>query len=106
MRCAQSSFSMSMSATQGVQHARHGVVGLPVVMHDNADDVRQQAAASGTGAVEGEPGGRGDMQPLGLAADAKAGLVHVLDGCGGDAVAHRSDEILQAGGPAATDPRY
>ena len=30
------------------------------------------------------------MQPLGLAADAKAGLVHVLDGCRGDAVAHRS----------------
>src|SRR5258708_20427953 len=66
-------------------------------MHDNADNVRQQAAASGTGAVEGEPGGRGDMQPLGLAADAKAGLVQVLDGCGGDAVAHRSDEIMQAG---------
>jgi hypothetical protein len=43
---------------------------------------------------------------LGLAADAKAGLVHVLDGCGGDAVAHRSDEILQVGGAAATDPRY
>jgi hypothetical protein len=94
-----------MSVAQGVQHARHSVVGLPVVMHDRADDVRQQAAASGAGAVEGEPGGRRDMQPLGLAADAKAGLVHVLDGCGGDAVAHRSDEILQAGSAAATDPR-
>jgi hypothetical protein len=76
-----------------------------MVMHDRADDVRQQAAASGAGAVEGEPGSRRDMHPSSLAADAKAGLVHVLDGCGGDAIAHRSDEILQAGGAAATDLR-
>ena len=34
-------FAQVMSVTQGVQHARHGVVGLPVVMHDRADDVRQ-----------------------------------------------------------------
>ena len=98
-------FAHVIGVAQRVQHARHGVVGLPVVMHDGADDVRQQAAASGAGAVEGEPSGRGNVQPLGLAADANAGLVHVLDGGGGDAVAHRGDEILQAGGAAAADPR-
>jgi hypothetical protein len=32
-----------------------------------------------------------------LSGGAKPGLVHVLAGCGGDAVARRNDEILQAG---------
>ena len=44
------------------------------------------------------------MQPLRLAADPEAGLVHVLDGRGGDAVAHDGDELLQAGCAAAADP--
>ena len=40
-------FAQVMGVAQGVQHALHRVVGLPVVMHDDADDVRQQAAALG-----------------------------------------------------------
>ena len=46
-----------------------------MVMHDNARDVGQQAAALGRSAVESEPGGRGDVQPLRFAADPKARLV-------------------------------
>src|SRR5215472_11566030 len=39
-----------------------------------------------------------------LAADAKAGLVHVLDRCAGHEVAHRDDEVLQAGGASPAHP--
>jgi len=81
-----------MGVAQGMKHARHRVVGLPVVMHHNADHIGQQAAASGADAIEGEPGGTSHMQPLGLAADPKACLVHVLDRRTGYQVAHRGDE--------------
>ena len=73
-------FAQMMGVAQGMQHAWHRVVGLPVIVHDDADDIRQQAAALGADAIEGEQGGARHMQPLRLAADAKAGLVHVLDG--------------------------
>ena len=65
-------------------------------MHHNADHMGQQAAASGADAIEGEPAGAGHMQPLGLAADPEASLVHVLDRSAGHQAAHRGDEILQA----------
>src|SRR5450756_1029388 len=45
-------FTKMMSVTQGVQHALHCVVGLPVVVDDNAGDIRQQAAALGAHTVE------------------------------------------------------
>jgi hypothetical protein len=38
-------FPRMVRVAQSVQHAGHRVVGLPVVMHDNAGDPRQQAAA-------------------------------------------------------------
>ncbi len=62
---------------QRMPRARHRVTGLPVIVHDDADDVRQQAAAPGADAGEGRQRRAGDMQPLCLAADAKAGLVHI-----------------------------
>ena len=31
-----------MRVAQGVQHAGHGVVGLPVIVHDNARDAGEQ----------------------------------------------------------------
>src|SRR4051812_16876450 len=42
-------FPQLMRVAQRMPHAGHRVVRLPVVMHDNADDVRQQAAALGRG---------------------------------------------------------
>jgi hypothetical protein len=44
------------------------------------------------------------MQPLGLAADAKACLVNVLDRRTGYQVVHRGDEILQPGGAGPAHP--
>jgi hypothetical protein len=29
-----------MGVAEGMKHARHRIVGLPVVMHDSADDIR------------------------------------------------------------------
>jgi hypothetical protein len=40
-----------------------------VVMHDDAHNVRQQAAAPGRDAIEGQPHGAGNVQPLRPAAD-------------------------------------
>ena len=93
-----------MGVAQGMKHVRHRVVGFPVIMHDDTDDLRQQAAASGADAIEGQPGGGSDMQPLGLAANAKAGLIHVLDRRASDEVAHRGDEILPARGASPAHP--
>ena len=73
-------FAKMVRVAQRMLHALHRVVGLPVIMHDDAEDVRQQAAALGADAVEGQQRRAGDMQPLCLAADPKAGLVHVLTG--------------------------
>src|SRR6476620_2724283 len=68
-----------MGVAQGMQHPFHRVVGLPVVMHNDAHNVRQQAAAPGRDAIEGQPHGARDVQPLRSAADPEAGLVQVLD---------------------------
>ena len=72
-------FPQMMRVAQCVQHARHRVVGLPVVMHHDADHAGQHAAALGADPIESQQSSRGDVQPLGLAADAKAGLVQMLD---------------------------
>ena len=73
-------FPQMVRVTQRVQHASQGVVGLPVVVHDDARHMRQQAAALGRDAVEREPDGRGDVQPLRLAADMETGFITCLTG--------------------------
>ena len=40
-----------MGVAQGVQHARHGVIGLPVIVDDDAGDIGQKAAALGRDAI-------------------------------------------------------
>ena len=87
-----------MGVAQGVQHALHRVIGLPVIVNDDADDIRQEAAALGADAIEGQQGGGRHMQPLRLAADAKAGLVHVLDRRARHEIAHRFDKTPQTFG--------
>jgi hypothetical protein len=36
-----------MGVAQGVQHARHRVIGLPVIVDNDAGDIHQEAAALG-----------------------------------------------------------
>ena len=72
-------FAQMMRVAQRMTYAPHGVVGLPVVMHRNTDHVVPDGPALGTDPVDGQPGGGGDVQPSGSAADAKAGLVQMLD---------------------------
>ena len=93
-----------MGVAQGVQHARHGVIGLPVIVDDDAGDIRQKAAALGADAIEGQQRRAGDMQPSCLAADPKAGLVHVLDRRRGDVIPHHICEALKAPGKVPADP--
>jgi hypothetical protein len=62
-----------MSIAQGVQHALHRVIGLPVIVNDDAGDIRQETAAPGTDAIEGQQRGGRHVQPLRLAA-AECGL--------------------------------
>ena len=57
-------------------------------MHYNADDMFEHAAALSADAIEGQQGGRENMQPLGSAADAKARFVQVLDLRLGHALVH------------------
>src|SRR5207342_7035 len=70
-------FAQVMGVAQGVQHARHRVIGLPVIVDNDAGDIHQEAAALGADAIEGQQCGGGDMQPLRSAADPKAGFIHV-----------------------------
>ena len=95
-------FAKMMSVTQGVQHAVHRVVWLPVIVDDNAGDIRQQAAALGADAIEGQQGGGSHMQPLRLAADAKTGLVHVLDRRARYEIAQRFGKAPQPFGASPT----
>ena len=75
-------------------------------MHHDADHIGQQAAASGADAIEGEPGGTSHMQPLGLAADAKACLVHRVWKKRPELQAHWRTGIQSAGGlPVAAGRR-
>ena len=93
-----------MGVAQGVQHAWHRVIGLPVIMDDDAGDIRQKAAALGADAIEGQQRRGGDMQPSRRAADPKAGLVHVLDRRRGDVVSHDIGEVSEAPGTVPADP--
>ena len=82
-----------MGVAQRMKNALHGKVRLPVIVHDDADDIRQQSAALGRGAIEGQQNRRRHMQPLGGAANAIARFVHVFDGrlldLPGDGLGHR-----------------
>src|ERR1035437_1156989 len=49
-------FAQVMGIAESMEHSRHRIVGLPVVVHDRADDIRQQAAAPGADAIEGQRG--------------------------------------------------
>jgi hypothetical protein len=87
-----------MRIAQSVQHIGHRVIRLPMIMHDDAadlHDVAQQGAAFGADAVEGEQRRAGDMQPHRLAADAKAGFVHVFYVGARDAIAQRLCKTLE-----------
>ena len=50
-------FAQMMGIAQGVEHALHRVVGLPVIVNDDAGDIRQETATLGTNAIEGQQGG-------------------------------------------------
>ena len=69
-----------------------------MIVDDNAGDIRQQAAALGADAIESQQGGGRHMQPLRLAADAKAGFVHVFDGRSRHEIAHRFSKALKTFG--------
>jgi hypothetical protein len=57
-----------------MRDAFHGVVRLPVVVDDDAGDALHQTAPPRRDAVEDEPHGASDVQPLRPATDAEAGL--------------------------------
>ena len=97
--------SKVMGVAQRMVHALHREVRLPVVVHDDAGDAIEQAAAPGRDPVEGQPGTRGDVQPLGPPADPQAGLVHVLDRCRFHQVADHLDDAFEAPGAASAHPR-
>ena len=69
-----------------------------MIVDDDADDVGQHVAALGASAIESHQGGGGDVQPLQFAADAEAGLVHMFDRRGGDAIAQLRCEVAQPRG--------
>ena len=76
-----------------VPDALQGVIGFPVVVQPDAGEVFRHGAAFGRDAVERQQHGRGDVQPLGLAADPQAGLVEVL-------YRRRRDARVDGGGEA------
>ena len=98
-------FAQVMRIAQGVQHAFHRVIGLPVIVNDDADNIRQETAALGADAIEGQQGGGRDMQPLRLAADAKPRLVHVLHRRAGHEIAHRFGKAPQTFGASPAHSR-
>ena len=48
-------FAQVVGVAQGMPHALQGVVGLPVIVDDDAGDAVEQAAAPGRDTVEDEP---------------------------------------------------
>ena len=88
-------FAQVVGVAKRMRHALHRIVGLPVIVDDDADDIGQHLAALGASAIERQQGGAGDMQPLRLAADAEAGFVHMFDRRFGDEVAQRFGEAAQ-----------
>ena len=77
--------------------------GVRVVVRRRATP--EQAAAPGRDPVEGQPGTRGDVQPLGPPADPQAGLVHVLDRRRFHQVGITSTIAFEAPGAASSHPR-
>jgi len=69
-----------------------------VIVHDNAENVFQQAAAFRGDTVKRQPDGRGDVQPLRLAANPEAGFVPMPDRCRRHMVAHGGGETLETHG--------
>ena len=67
--------------------------------------VGQQAAALGADRVERQQRRAGDMQPLCLGADAKAGLVHVFDRRADDVITDRINQVFQPLGAGAAHRR-
>ena len=98
-------FAQMMGIAQGVQHASHRVVGLPVIVNDDAGDIRQETAALGADAIEGQQGGGRHMQPLRLAADAKPRLVHVFHRRARHEIAHRFGKAPQTLGASPAHSR-
>ena len=94
-----------MGIAQGMQHALHRVIGLPVIVNDDAGDIRQQTAALSADAIEGQQSGGRHMQPLRLAADAKPRLVHVFHRRVRHQIAHRLGKTLQAFGASPAHSR-
>src|SRR5207302_4693248 len=68
------------------------------------DDAGQKAAAAGADPIEREKSSRGDVQPLGLAAETKAGFVQVLDLGTAHLLAHCIGEALEPIGATAAHP--
>src|SRR6516164_7057325 len=77
-----------MSVAQRMQHVLHRVIGLPVVMVP----------------IEGQKSSRGDVQPLGLAAEAKTCFVQVFDLRAAYFLAHRIDEVFKSTGARTAHP--
>ena len=67
-----------MGVAQAVLHPLHREVRLPVIVHDDAADTREQGAASATDPVSRQQRRADHMKPLRLPADPEPGLVHVF----------------------------
>src|SRR5271155_5757540 len=107
-------FAQDMGVAEGVIDLDEPVVGLEVVVDDDAAfQIPGDVAALFSGAIEGEAKARGRVQPLQLAADPIARLVEMADLLAGDALAdplvdrRQLFRLLAPRGDAAgrTDPR-
>src|SRR6516164_5632568 len=87
-----------MSVAQRMQHVLHRVIGLPVVMDYDADH------AGGANPIEGQKSSRGDVQPLGLAAEAKTCFVQVFDLRAAYFLAPRIDQVFKSTGARTAHP--
>ena len=67
-----------MGVAQAVLHPFHREVRLPVIVHDDAGDTREQGAALAADPVRRQQRRADHMKPLRLTADPQAGLVHVF----------------------------
>jgi hypothetical protein len=63
-----------MSIAQRVEDALHSEAGLPTIVHDDTDDIRQESAALGRCAIEGQKHRGRHMQPV-LAARYRTALL-------------------------------
>ena len=68
-----------MRVAQGVQDARQGERGLPVIMHDDAEDPGPKVPSPPRGTTAGQQTGGRHLQPLRPAGNTKARFSHVRD---------------------------